>query len=883
MKIAVLLVVALAACGGSDEPDDSFMPPDVPSITTPAPIGTITSLGNLDVERVDTSNTFVEFAGKAYFGSNGPSGPALFATDGTPAGTHVVASRPSWQGQPTPLRAFRSTLMFTVSDAYLGTELWVSDGTDAGTQVLVDSVPGAQSGGFNFIYDASATTLYYAITTPSGQRLWRTDGTPAGTSQVTDLDLDTNFGSRGGRGSVLGDHLLFAAITPTNGSELWTTDGTAAGTHLVKDINPGTPGSQLGALTALGSKAVFFANGGTSGTELWSTDGTAINTVLIKDINPGAPSSASVLVAHIGYGGSMYFSANDGSTGFELWRTDGTAANTTLVKDISPGVGGSSPSSFVLFGSKLLFVADDGTHGREPFVSDGTAGNTVLLADINPGTASSGVGAYATLAGSALFRASDATTGAELWTTNGTPGGTTRVADLLPGLANGVDTNPSAAIGRVFFSGRAAAGTITYVSDGTAAGTVDLGPLAPNQDGSSVAGYGFETLPTGVVFAARDAAHGGELWIKPVGGTAPQLIKDINPGFADGVSFYSRPLAVGARAFFLADDGIHGSELWVTDGTGAGTALVKDISAGATSCSCQLYATHAGKVYFGATDGTNPYQLWISDGTALGTTAISGAAALTSLTAVGEYNGHVLFGGSDTSLGAGLYTVLDNGTVTRLTPQMNSYVSAIGAVPGTVFVSTFSLGSGGVNGMFRTDGTIAGTVLATTTHAPQGWFATGGKIGFVESGSYYATIDGTDATTMLLGRLVGSYTPPTLPAELGGALYFLGGNGTDGRGLYRTDLTPQGTQLVREVPFTVFAGERIVASGGLLVFVGGDPAHGFELWASDGTTNGTARVADVNPGPDSSSTSSLFPVGTSDVYFDANDGAHGLEPWKFSH
>jgi ELWxxDGT repeat protein len=260
----------------------------------------------------------------------------------------------------------------------------------------------------------------------------------------------------------------------------------------------------------------------------------------------------------------------------------------------------------------------------------------------------------------------------------------------------------------------------------------------------------------------------------------------------------------------------------------------------------------------------------------MGTLVVAGTSSLTYLTAVGDYNGLLLLGATDTTTGAGLYVVLDDGSAVRLTAQNNTTVYAIGAVPGTAFATTSA-------GMYRTNGTLLGTVLASTTHFPYAWISIGDKRGFIEHGTYYATVDGSDATTTFLGRLVGDYIPPTPPTELGGALYFLGGNGIDGRGLWRTDLTPEGTQLVREVPFTTYAGERTVASGELLVFVGGDPEHGYELWASDGTAAGTRNAADVAPGPASSSMVALFPVGSSEVYFGANDGAHGLEPWRFSH
>ena len=76
-----------------------------------------------------------------------------------------------------------------------------------------------------------------------GRELWSSDGTPAGTGLVLDIQA--------GRGEsspeqlapsvpmpALNGRLLFSANDGVRGRELWSTDGTAAGTGLVHDLNP---------------------------------------------------------------------------------------------------------------------------------------------------------------------------------------------------------------------------------------------------------------------------------------------------------------------------------------------------------------------------------------------------------------------------------------------------------------------------------------------------------------------------------------------------------------------------------------------------------------------------------------------------------------------
>ena len=72
---------------------------------------------------------------------------------------------------------------------------------------------------------------------------------------------------------------------------------------------------------------------------------------------------------------------------------------------------------------------------------------------------------------------------------------------------------------------------------------------------------------------------------------------------------------------------------------------------------------------------------------------------------------------------------------------------------------------------------------------------------------------------------------------------------------------------------------RPVESGGILYFEASDPAHNGELWRSDGTAAGTWRVADVNPGPGSSSPRSLT-AHKGRIWFTATDGVRGIEFWS---
>ena len=74
----------------------------------------------------------------------------------------------------------------------------------------------------------------------------------------------------------------------------------------------------------------------------------------------------------------------------------------------------------------------------------------------------------------------------------------------------------------------------------------------------------------------------------------------------------------------------------------------------------------------------------------------------------------------------------------------------------------------------------------------------------------------------------------------------------------------------------------LVAMSGKLWFNADDGVSGNELWTHDPTTGITEMVVDLNNGQQGSNPgtfSGLFPVGDRWLFFDADDGVSGFEPW----
>ena len=185
--------------------------------------------------------------------------------------------------------------VFVADDGVHGLEPWISDGTLAGTALLADIEPGSQGSRGPFSRHEFAVlgsrVLFSAYSRASGTELWVSDGTRAGTRMVKDIYP----GSRGlcRHFYVYDGRLWFSASDGVNGEELWVSDGTATGTVMFRDIWAGSRSSVPAEFAEHNGKLYFTAYTPASGTELWVTDGTASGTKQAVDIWAGAAGVAS--------------------------------------------------------------------------------------------------------------------------------------------------------------------------------------------------------------------------------------------------------------------------------------------------------------------------------------------------------------------------------------------------------------------------------------------------------------------------------------------------------------------------------------------------------------------------------------------------------------
>jgi len=401
----------------------------------------------------------------------------------------------------------------------------------------------------------------------TGNELYISDGTNAGTYLIKNINTyhqnmeSVNDNSSYAEGmTVFGDNVIFSANDDIHGYEPWITDGTAIGTHLIKDMLPPNYGSNNGSnprdFTEYHNKIYFTADAGL-GDELYCTDGTEQGTHLVKDLYR----LSSYPYEYIVFQDKLIFSAED-SLGTEPWVSDGTAEGTKVLKDINNGILDSRPGYFTEYNNKLYFSAFVDSIGSELWETDGTETGTKLCRDINlKENAGSNPDQFSLLNDRLFFIASDSSQGLQLWCTNGDSVYKVRCISPDPtAMTSGYGMHVYN--DRLYFGAKinTASFFTLWTSDGTPGGTVGL--LA--RDSTFISDpRGFVNWHNMMVFMGkRQYTENNQLWITD--GTRQntrQIFKDSETGWSPVKTI--PPVTLGEDAFFVAQfaDSI-GSELY---------------------------------------------------------------------------------------------------------------------------------------------------------------------------------------------------------------------------------------------------------------------------------------------------------------------------------
>jgi len=401
--------------------------------------------------------------------------------------TYISAAEQRVSPEPAVVAA-GGNLYFTAADTEHGIELWRTDGTDAGTDLVRDINPGRRGSNPEYL-TAVGDTLYFSASTAAdteplagisgpGFELWKTDGTEAGTVKVKAWAADpaTKLFNRPEHFIVVGNTLYFTmrfgSHSPSQSAGLWRTDGTDAGTVRVADMAVGE--------TIAAGDAIYFTNQARS--QLWRLAPDDTGAVLVHDFTD--VHAAVVLIA--GDARGVFVGANG------LWHSDGTEVGTVRLSDLSNAFVSSNAAQprGVLLDGVLLF-----------------RNGTQLDTDTVPGGHAE-----------------------DLWRSDGTPAGTFRVFDF--DVSNGTPLSFTVRNGAAYFTGASS----VWRTDGTTAGTVQV---ATGRGGSE---------HIAVLSDGRIYGLGTDLWTADGDGAAARNVTSFST-FSNPAQ-PSRLTQVGDRVFF---------------------------------------------------------------------------------------------------------------------------------------------------------------------------------------------------------------------------------------------------------------------------------------------------------------------------------------------
>ena len=586
--------------------------------------------------------------------------------------------------------------------------------------------------------------------------------------------------------------VYFAADDGDLGYQLWKTDMTTGQTtRVTSQINTNYNGIQPWDLTIYNGSLYFQGCDDTNYCTLWTSDGTDIGTNIAY--NFGGPANDPQPDYLTVVNGFLYFTAFDSSGYHGLWKSDGTYQNTF---EINPnGIQLDNVWNLVVLGKRLYFTANDaaGNLGNELWITDGTEQGTRIVRDIFPGPSGSNPNFLTNVNGILYFSADDGIHGTELWVSlDGTPEKTFMVMDIYPGS---VGSSPA------------------YLT----------------------------ALNNAVIFSAYTLQYGVELWRSDA--TSTFMLKDIYPGSS---SSDPSQLSLGKGIiFFVASTALQGAELWATDGTPAGTRLVSDIHPGTASSNIQWISNpdSKGTVYFSADDGSHGQELWKSNGSPSGTMLVSD---LDPAVSAAEFS-FVEYGA-----GSGKGSGICIGKICKCPIG--------GCAPSSVF--QYNYGSTPLVPIVTSMDTVY--FLANGTHFPQvdpyGLRVSTGYELYMSNGTSQGTMLVYDVNQYSQGSFEDYYVNNInygynyffVPNfyEFNGIVYFSAYTKETGQELWKTDGTPRGTMMIKDITGDADDSfpDEFTGYNGLVYFSAWDNVHGRELWVTDGTEAGTHLVIDLYTG-----------------------------------
>ena len=557
--------------------------------------------------------------------SSGVAGREIHMTDGTTTELvkDIVAPGSS---EPVELTEVGGKLFFSANDPITsGRELWTSDGTSTGTQLVKDIRTGFDlygaplSGDPRDLTNINGTLFFSAVDDLGDRELWTRDGNTLETNLLKNIDPSTRDADIQQTVEV-GSKLFFVANDGVNGEAVWVADLDLGTVALAADVTA-SQSDRINGLAKFGNGVIFHND--TLG--VYTTDG--ITTSPVTSQSPIAFNDAGDLFVEVG--GLAYFVLSDAVDGEELWKVDGATGVASLVVDLYDGSGGSVPRDLVAFNNQLYFSANSlsasgETLGRELYRTSGSANTTQLVKDINidedPAQPSAPISLssdpqFLTVSGSKLYftaesGVSNGNTGRELWVSDGTSVGTKLVDDIRGGSNDSNPFNLTDVGGVLYFAANdGSTGFEPFRTEGTSTTTDQLANINGGVHSSNPRGF----LQAGllVYFAATEANTGEELYVfNGTPGTATR-VSDLQAGVPSSSPTPLAGLADGRVLVAATGTGTLDRELWIAGGAINGLVQALDMNPGEFfgSDPADLIPIENGYVFIG-NDGLSGRELY---------------------------------------------------------------------------------------------------------------------------------------------------------------------------------------------------------------------------------------------------------------------------------
>lgn len=253
----------------------------------------------------------------------------IYQTNGTEEGTELI-----WEPSGDSMGdvfVLQSSLVFQV-----GLELWSSDGTSLGTEMIANFSASAVS--LRIVsWDADNVGIFVthahhidSLNNPQqgSASLWISDSTTAGTIEIFQYqEIDYTFYSGSSNGI-----LYFVANDSQSGNELWMSNGTTQGTNIFYEMASGYDGASFQFVYATNLNVFWSASVSASSSSLeYRASNIVTGTTELIYSNP----NIATIHLHFIAENNLYFGDLNQDNETQLYLSDGTVSGTAMIHQFS--------------------------------------------------------------------------------------------------------------------------------------------------------------------------------------------------------------------------------------------------------------------------------------------------------------------------------------------------------------------------------------------------------------------------------------------------------------------------------------------------------------------------------------------------------------------